>query len=199
MSKIWLEVKLSDSQISTDEIENNFKQLLEYIGEDSNREGLLETPLRNRKAILEWFEGYNKEPSEILNKMFQEVNGYKDLIILKDIHFNSHCEHHMAPIIGKAHIGYIPDEKVVGISKLARLVDCFAHRFQIQERMTSDISNTLFTVLSCKGVAVIIEAEHFCMSTRGVKKKGAKMVTCSFNGILDDLEYKNRFFQLIRG
>ena len=188
---------MSNTKVSESEIEESYKKILEYIGEDSDREGLIETPKRIRKALLEWFHGYNQNPEEILNKMFKEVNGYSQMIILKNIDFESHCEHHMAPIIGKAHIAYIPNNLVVGISKLARLVDCFAKRFQIQERMTNDISDTLYKVLDCKGVAVLIEAEHFCISSRGIKKKGSSMITYSLNGIFENSNERQEFFKLV--
>ena len=188
---------MSNSQISEHEIEEAYKRILEYVGEDSNREGLQETPKRIRKALLEWFSGYDQNPEDILNKMFKEVNGYSQMIILKNIDFESHCEHHMAPIIGKAHIAYIPNNLVVGISKLARLVDCFAKRFQIQERMTNDISDTLFKVLDCQGVAVMIEAEHFCISSRGIKKKGSSMITYSLNGVFNNSNERQEFFGLV--
>jgi GTP cyclohydrolase IA len=188
---------MSNTKISESEIEEAYSKILKYVGEDNTREGLLETPNRVRKALLEWFSGYEQDPKEILNKMFKEVNGYSQMIILKDISFESHCEHHMCPIIGTAHIAYIPKDKVVGISKLARLVDCFAKRFQIQERMTNDISSTLMQVLECKGVAVMIEAEHFCISTRGIKKKGSSMITYSLEGIFENDTIRKEFFDLV--
>ena len=188
---------MSNTKISESEIEEAYSKILQYAGEDNSREGLLETPKRVRKALLEWFSGYEQDPKEILNKMFKEVNGYSEMIILKNISFESHCEHHMCPIIGTAHIAYIPKYKVVGISKLARLVDCFAKRFQIQERMTNDISTTLMKVLKCEGVAVMIEAEHFCISTRGVKKKGCSMITYALDGVFKNEVLRKEFFNLV--
>ena len=172
--------------------------LFKWIGENPQREGLKETPKRVLKAYKEWFAGYNQNPNEILSKTFEEVEGYREMITLKDVSFQSFCEHHFAPIIGKVHIGYIPNNKVVGLSKLARLIEMFARRLQVQEKMTAEIGNTLQTHLDCLGVGVIVEAEHHCMCSRGIKKQGAVMKTMHFTGvILNDLEKKNEFMRSI--
>ena len=174
------------------------KQLLEILGENPEREGLKETPKRVLKAYKEWFAGYNQNPLEILSKTFEEVEGYREMISLKDVSFHSFCEHHFAPIVGKVHIGYIPNKKVVGLSKLARLIEVFARRLQVQEKMTAEIGNCLQTHLDCLGVGVIIEGEHHCMSSRGVKKHGSIMKTMHFTGIfLNDSEKKNEFIRSI--
>ena len=168
------------------EAEAAVKTLLAWAGDDPEREGLLDTPKRVVKAYEEFFQGYALEPEDVLNRSFNEVSGYDDMVLLKDIRFESHCEHHMAPIIGKAHVAYIPQKSVVGISKLARLVDLYAKRLQIQERMTADIANALDRVLKPKGAAVMIEAEHGCMSCRGVHKDGVSMVTKTLTGAFKD-------------
>ncbi len=156
--------------------------LLEYAGDDPEREGLRGTPARVVRAYDEYFSGYDDDPVELLKRTFEETDGYDEMVVLKDIRFESHCEHHIAPIIGKAHIAYLPATRVVGISKLARLVEVYAKRLQIQEKMTSQIAKTLNDVLKPKGVAVVIEAAHQCMTTRGVHKPGVAMVTSSMHG-----------------
>lgn len=191
---------MSDTQISTDEVEEAYRTILKYVGEDITREGILDTPKRVRKALDEWFGGYKLDPKEILSTEFSETDGYNEIILLKDIEFHSHCEHHMCPIIGKAHVAYIPNEKVVGISKLARLVDCFSRRFTIQERMTQQIGNSLKEKLNPQGIMVLVEADHMCISTRGIKKSESKMTTSYTSGCFAhyDTPYRNEFYNLIR-
>lgn len=162
--------------------ENAVRTLIRWAGDDPNREGLLDTPARVVRAYEEFFGGYSSDPVQVLSRTFSEVDGYDEMIVMKDIRFESHCEHHMAPIIGRAHVAYLPDRRVVGISKLARLVDIYAKRLQIQEKMTVQIADTLDSVLQPKGVAVVIEASHQCMTTRGVYKPGASLVTSRMLG-----------------
>jgi GTP cyclohydrolase I len=164
------------------EAEAAIRTLLKWAGDDPEREGLRDTPERVARAFEDWFSGYNEDPEEFLARTFEEVEGYDDMVVLKDIRFESHCEHHLAPIIGKVHIGYLPDNKVVGISKLARVVDTFARRLQVQETMNAQIANCIQRVLEPKGVAVVIEATHQCMTTRGVHKPGVTMVTSTMSG-----------------
>lgn len=166
--------------------EEAVRTLIRWAGDDPNREGMQGTPERVVRAYEEWFAGYADSPNEYLNKTFEEVAGYDEVVVLRDIPFESHCEHHLAPIIGKAHIGYLPRKRVVGISKLARLVDVFAKRFQIQEKMTAEIAACLDSVLKPSGVAVVIEATHQCMTTRGVHKLGVSMVTSRMLGVFRD-------------
>src|ERR1700761_8859866 len=162
---------------SRDEAEKAAKTLLAYIGEDTSREGLLDTPRRMVEAYDELFQGYHLCPAEVLNRTFGEIAGYDDFVLVRDIGFHSHCEHHMMPFYGKAHIAYTPVERVVGLSKLARLVDIFAHRLQTQEHLTAQIAGAIDAVLQPRGVAVLVEAEHTCMSVRGIGKQGAQTVT----------------------
>ena len=162
--------------------EDAVRTLIRWAGDDPAREGLLDTPKRVAKAYEEFFAGYGQDPREILARTFTEVEGYDEMIVMNDIRFESHCEHHMVPIIGKVHIGYLPDRRVVGISKLARLVEVYARRLQIQEKMTVQIADTLQDVLQPKGVAVVVEASHQCMTTRGVHKPGASLVTSRMLG-----------------
>jgi len=162
--------------------EQAIETLLLWAGEDSRREGLLDTPKRVASAYEDWFSGYKDDPVRYLERTFEEVEGYDEMVVLRDITFESHCEHHMAPIIGVAHVGYLPHRKVVGISKLARVVDAFARRFQVQEKMTAQIANCIQQVLAPRGVAVLIEATHQCMTTRGVHKPGVSMVTSQMLG-----------------
>ncbi|AEA62600.1 MULTISPECIES: GTP cyclohydrolase I FolE [Burkholderia] len=164
------------------EAEDAVRVLLRWAGDDPAREGLLDTPARVARAYEEFFKGYQLEPKDILARTFSEVEGYDEMIVLKDIRFESYCEHHMVPIIGRAHVAYLPNHRVVGISKLARLVDAFAKRLQIQEKMTVQIADTLFEVLQPKGVGVILEAAHQCISTRGIHKPGVEMVTSRMLG-----------------
>ena len=165
-----------------DEAEAAVRTLLEWAGDDPDREGLVDTPSRVARAFEDWFSGYQEDPVDILTRTFEEVEGYDEMILLRDIRFESHCEHHLAPIIGRAHVAYLPNSKVVGISKLARVVDAYARRLQVQEAMTSQIANSIQTVLEPRGVAVVIEATHQCMTTRGVHKQGVTMVTSTLLG-----------------
>ncbi|MGD9537271.1 MAG: GTP cyclohydrolase I FolE [Alphaproteobacteria bacterium] len=172
----------AEGKVSREEAEAAVRVLLRYSGEDPNREGLLETPARVVKAFDEYFEGYRQDPYQILQKTFEETDGYDEMVVLKGVQFASHCEHHMAPIVGRAHIGYLPDRRVVGISKLARIVEVYARRLQIQEKMTSQIADTLNTVIQPRGVGVVVEAVHHCMTTRGIHKSGVLMVTSRMLG-----------------
>tara|TARA_B100000927_G_scaffold290852_1_gene290816 strand:+ start:1087 stop:1665 length:579 start_codon:yes stop_codon:yes gene_type:complete len=174
------------SKPSREEALKAVKTLIEWAGDDPTREGLIETPKRVVAAYEEFFEGYAQDPEEILEKTFEEVEGYDEMVIVKDIRLESHCEHHIVPILGKAHIGYIPNRRVVGISKLARIVDVFGKRLQTQETMTSQIANTIQKVLDPKGVAVVIDAGHQCMTTRGVHKTESSTVTSSMKGIFKE-------------
>ena len=164
------------------EVENAFRTIIRWTGDDPTRDGLVETPARVTKAFEEWFAGYNTDPEALLNKTFEEIEGYDEMIVLRAIPFESHCEHHMAPIIGRAWVGYIPSGRVVGISKLARVVEAYAKRLQIQEKMTAQIANTIQQVLRPQGVAVVLKANHHCMSTRGVYKHGTDLVTSRMLG-----------------
>src|ERR1700686_3775802 len=168
---------------SRDEAMEAVRTLLRWAGDDPSREGLLGTPDRVVRSYEEYFTGYGVDPVDLLQRTFEEISGYDEIVLLKDIRFESHCEHHMAPIIGKAHIAYLPNDRVVGISKLARLVEVYAKRLQIQEKMTAEIANTIDQVLRPKGVAVVIEAAHQCMTTRGVHKAGVSMVTSRMLGV----------------
>ncbi|WP_211452033.1 GTP cyclohydrolase I FolE [Collimonas antrihumi] len=180
------------------EAESAIRTLLRWAGDDPDREGLLDTPARVARAYEEFFAGYSKDPVEILSTTFSEVEGYDEMVVLTGIRFESHCEHHMAPIIGKAHVAYLPDHRVVGISKLARLVDIFAKRLQIQEKMTVQIADTLQQVLLPKGVAVVIEASHGCMTTRGIHKPGTNLVTSRMLGAFrDDPSTRREFMSII--
>src|SRR5215831_16281849 len=171
---------------SRTEAEAAVRTLIEWAGDDPNREGLKGTPGRVTRAFEEYFSGYDTNPVELLHRTFEETDGYDEMVVLRDIRFESHCEHHLAPIIGKAHVAYLPQKRVVGISKLARLVEVYAKRLQIQEKMTAQIANTLDEVLQPKGVAVVIEAAHQCMTTRGVHKPGVTMVTSRMLGAFRD-------------
>ena len=170
------------SRTTRQEAENAVKTLLNWVGEDSDREGLKATPARVAKAYEEWFSGYKDDPVDFLTRTFREVDGYDELIILRDIDFESHCEHHLAPIIGKVQVGYLPNHKVVGISKLARVVETFAKRMQVQESMTAQIAHCINDVLKPKGVGVVVEGVHQCMTTRGIRKPGVSMVTSQLLG-----------------
>ena len=164
------------------EAEAAVQTLLRWAGDNPSREGLLETPSRVVKAYNQWFRGYREDPQALLQRTFEEVEGYNEMVLLKDIRFESYCEHHMAPIIGTAHVAYVPTDRVVGISKLARVVDAFAKRLQVQEKMTAQIANSIEEVLEPKGVGVVIVARHACMTTRGVHKSGVDMVTSTMTG-----------------
>ncbi|MDO9382375.1 MAG: GTP cyclohydrolase I FolE [Hyphomicrobiaceae bacterium] len=169
-----------------EEVENAVRTIIRWAGDDVSRDGLHETPARVTRAYEEYFKGYGEDPEEILQKTFEEIEGYDEMIVLRGIRFESHCEHHMAPIIGRAWVGYIPNGRVVGISKLARVVDAFAKRLQIQEKMTAQIANIIDQVLQPQGVGVIIKAEHHCMTTRGVHKPGTDLVTSRMLGVFRD-------------
>jgi GTP cyclohydrolase I len=174
--------------------------LLLWAGEDPRREGLIDTPARVARAYEDWFSGYKQDPVRYLKRTFEEVEGYDEMIVLRDIAFESHCEHHMAPIIGKAHVGYLPRNKVVGISKLARVVEAFARRFQVQEKMTAQIANCIEDVLKPKGVGVVIEAVHQCMTTRGIHKSDVSMVTSQMIGSFrKDARTRAEFLRMIDG
>jgi len=185
-------------KVSEKEVEEAFVKIIKWIGEDPSREGLLSTPKRLVKAFREYFKGYSEDPEKILEKTFGDVLGYDDMVIQKNISLQSHCEHHMAPIIGVAHIAYIPNKRVVGLSKLARVVEVFSKRLQTQERLTMQIANTLMQALSAKGVAVSIDATHQCMTMRGIKKEQATTVTNYYLGqFKEDLSYQNRYLRFI--
>ena len=187
------------SKPSREEAEKAIETLLRWAGDDPSREGLAETPARVAKAFEEWFSGYGQDPEEYLTRTFEEIEGYDDMVILRDIRFESHCEHHLAPIIGRVHVGYLPTRRVVGISKLARVVDAFARRLQVQEKMNAQIANTIQKVLQPKGVAVVIEAAHQCMTTRGVHKSGVSMVTSTMLGDFRTCEITRREFLAVIG
>ncbi len=185
---------------SRKQAEDAVTTLLRWAGEDPQREGLVDTPKRVAKAYEDWFSGYKDDPVRYLMRTFKEVDGYDEMIVLRDITFESHCEHHMAPIIGRAHIGYLPDTKVVGISKLARVVEAFARRFQVQEKMTAQIANCIEDVLKPKGVGVVIEAVHQCITTRGVHKSNVSMVTSQMVGSFrKDARTRAEFLRMIDG
>src|SRR6187402_1857655 len=176
----------SDNKPTRADVEAAVKTILRWTGEDPNRDGLRETPARVTKAFEEWFRGYGQDPEAILNKTFEETEGYDEMIVLRGIRFESHCEHHMAPIIGRAWVAYVPSGRVVGISKLARVVEVYAKRLQIQEKMTAQIANTINDVLKPQGVGVIIKASHHCMTTRGVHKPDSDLVTSRMLGCFRD-------------
>ena len=186
------------NKVSDKEAEDAFIKILEWMGEDPAREGLIETPKRVVKAFKEYFKGYGEDPEKILQKTFGDVNGYDDMVIQKNISVQSHCEHHMAPIIGVAHVAYIPNKRVVGLSKLARVVEVFSKRLQTQERLTMQIATTLMNALDAKGVAVSIDSTHQCMTMRGIKKEQATTVTNYYLGkFKDDLSFQNRYLRFI--
>jgi len=189
---------LNNNNVSDKDAEEAFKTILTWLGEDPNREGLLETPKRVMKAYKEYFSGYKIDPSKVLDKTFGDVDGYDDMVIQKNISIQSHCEHHMAPIIGKAHVAYIPKERVVGLSKLARVVEVFSKRLQTQERLTMQVAKTLMESLDAKGVAVTIDSTHQCMTMRGIKKEQASTVTNYYLGqFKEDLSFQNRYLRFI--
>ena len=186
------------SEVTDKQAEEAFKTIILWIGEDPNREGLLETPKRVVKAFKEYFKGYNEDPNKELIKTFGDVENYDDMVVQKNITLESHCEHHMAPIIGVAHVAYIPNKKVVGLSKLARTVEIFSKRLQTQERLTMQIAKTIMSALDAKGVAVTIDAAHQCMTARGIKKEKATTVTNYFLGSFKkDLSFQNRYLRYI--
>ena len=185
-------------QVSDEKVEEAIKTIIEWIGENPAREGLKSTPTRVVKAYKEYFAGYTQDPGQFLSKTFTEVEGYDDMVIEKNISVQSHCEHHMAPISGVAHVAYIPANKVVGLSKLARVVEVFSKRLQTQERLTMQIAKTIMDVLQPRGVAVTIDASHQCMTNRGIKKENATTITNYFLGAFkDDLSFQNRYIRYI--
>ena len=187
-----------NTSVSDKEAEQAFIKIFEWIGEDPSREGLIETPKRVVKAFKEYFKGYSEDATKVLDKTFGDVEGYDDMVIQKNISVQSHCEHHMAPIIGIAHVAYIPNKRVVGLSKLARVVEVFSKRLQTQERLTMQIANTLMSALDAKGVAVSIDATHQCMTMRGIKKEQATTVTNYYLGkFKEDLSFQNRYLRFI--
>jgi GTP cyclohydrolase I len=189
---------IETNKISDKEAEDAFKTILAWMGEDPNREGLLETPKRVVKAFKEYFGGYTENAEKILDKTFGDVEGYDDMVVEKNISVTSHCEHHMAPIVGTAHVAYIPKDRVVGLSKLARVVEVFSKRLQTQERLTMQVAQALMKSLDAKGVAVTIDAAHQCMTMRGIKKENATTVTNYFLGqFKEDLSIQNRYLRFI--
>ena len=206
-----MDKKVSDEIIHTESINNKVtkpsreeameavKTLISWAGDDPSREGLIETPKRVVKAYEEFFAGYGQDASKVLGKTFEDVNGYDDIVFLRDINIESHCEHHMVPIAGKAHVAYLPKDKVVGISKLARVIEIFAKRLQTQETMTMQIINTIDEALDPFGTAIMIDAKHQCMTTRGINKPNVSTVTTKFSGLFaEDAELRNRFMQLVK-
>jgi len=184
--------------VTRSQAEDAVRTLLRWSGEDPSREGLIETPKRVVEAYKDWFSGYAIDPREYLGRTFEETGGYDEMVVLRDIEFESHCEHHMAPIIGRAHVGYLPADKVVGISKLARVVDVFARRFQVQEKMTAEIARCISSVLKPRGVGVVIEAVHECMTTRGIHKRGVSMITSKMLGAFrSDARTRSEFLTFI--
>jgi len=191
---------MKDQRPSREEAEAAVRTLLRWAGDDPQREGLRGTPERVARAFEEWFQGYEEDPEELLQRTFEEVDGYDEIVVLKDIRFESHCEHHLAPIIGYAHVAYLPDKRVVGISKLARLVEVYAKRLTIQEKMTSQIANTLEAILKPRGVAVVIDATHQCMTTRGVHKPGVSLITSRMLGAFrDDASTRRELLAILNG
>ena len=187
-----------DKKISDEKAEQAIRTIIEWIGEDPEREGLKSTPQRVVRAYKEYFQGYSEDPTKHLSKTFTEVDGYDDMVIEKNISIRSHCEHHMAPIVGVAHVAYIPAKKVVGLSKLARVVEVFSKRLQTQERLTMQIAKTIMSVLQPRGVAVTVDATHQCMTNRGIKKETTTTVTNYFLGAFkDDLSFQNRYLRYI--
>lgn len=184
---------------SREQAEAAVRVLLGYLGDDPDREGLLDTPRRVISAYDELFGGYRERPADVLERTFSEIGTYDDIVLVRDIPFNSHCEHHMMPFVGRAHVGYLPVDRVVGLSKIARLIDIFARRLQTQERLSSQIVTEIDTVLKPRGVAVMLEAEHSCMSMRGVQKAGSRTITTQFTGVFrDDPKEQFRFVNLVR-
>ena len=198
MNKLKL-INKDNSRASKEEAMQAVKTLISWAGDNPSREGLIDTPKRVVEAYEEFFSGYNQDPKEILSRTFEEINDYDDIVLLKNMDFESHCEHHMVPIIGKAHIAYLPNQRVVGISKIARLLDIFAKRLQTQETMTSQFAKTIDDVLKPKGCAVIIDAFHQCMTTRGVKKSNVSTVTQTFTGVFKtDINMEKKIYNLIK-
>jgi GTP cyclohydrolase I len=190
----------ANTRPTREEAEAAVRVLLRWAGDDPSREGLIDTPKRVVKAYEELFAGYRQNPADVLSTVFEEVEGYDDMVLVKDIPFTSHCEHHMVPFVGKAHVAYFPSEGVVGLSKLARVVEVYARRLQTQETMTAQITEAIDDALKPRGIAVLIEAEHMCMSMRGVQKQGASTITTRFTGVFrDDPAEQARFYQMVRG
>ncbi len=188
-----------DQRPSQGEVEDAVRVLMRWVGEDIDREGLLDTPKRVAKAYKEMFSGYDQNPAEVLGRTFEEVGGYDDIVMIRDIQFFSHCEHHIVPIIGKAHVAYLPNGSVLGLSKIARTVEIFAKRLQTQENMTAEISHAIDDALQPRGVAVMIEAEHMCMAMRGIRKIGSTTMTTSFTGAFrDSMEEQQNFMTMLR-
>ena len=189
---------MTQKQVTQADAEEAIRTLLVWAGEDPAREGLRDTPGRVARAYKDWFSGYASDPAEYLRRTFEEVAGYDEMIVLRGIEFESHCEHHMAPIIGRAHVGYLPTNKVVGISKLARVVDGYARRFQVQEKLTAEIAGCIHDVLKPRGVGVVVEAVHQCMTTRGVHKRGVSMTTSTMlGGFREDARTRAEFLRFI--
>ncbi|MEM8914749.1 MAG: GTP cyclohydrolase I FolE [Pseudomonadota bacterium] len=183
---------------SIEEVEEAVRTLIRWGGDDPDREGLLDTPNRVAKAYNEFFAGYDVDPHDLLNRTFSETDGYQDIVLLRDVKFDSHCEHHLVPILGTAHVAYLPGKRVVGISKLARVVDAYARRMQIQERLTAQIGDTIEEVIKPRGVAVLVESSHQCMTTRGIHKEDAQMVTTHMLGDFQtDRDLRTEFFRMI--
>lgn len=199
IAKDAISAEITALRPSRKEAEAAVRTLLRWAGDDPDREGLRETPKRVVRAYQEWFGGYGVEPAAYLAKTFEEIDGYDEMVILRNVRFESHCEHHIAPIIGVAHLAYLPDRRIVGISKLARLVEAFAKRLQVQEKMTAQIASTLNDVLQPKGVGVVLEASHGCMSTRGINKAGLTMVTSQMIGAFRDNAATRREFMAVIG
>ena len=196
--KDLVDKNLDTKKVSDKEAEEAIRTILSWMGEDPKREGLLETPKRVVKAFKEYFQGYIEDAKKVLDKTFGDVEGYSDMVVQKNISVQSHCEHHMAPIIGKAHVAYIPNERVVGLSKIARVVEIFSKRLQTQERLTVQLANSLMEALDAKGVAVTIDSTHQCMTMRGIKKEQATTVTNFYLGqFKEDLSYQNRYLRFI--
>ena len=194
IAKDAISAEIAARRPSRQEAEDAVRTLLRWTGDDPEREGLRETPMRVVRAYEEWFGGYDIDPTTYLSKTFEEIDGYDEMVILRNVRFESHCEHHVAPIIGIAHVAYLPDHRIVGISKLARLVEAFARRLQVQEKMTAQIANTLNDVLQPQGVGVVLEASHGCMSTRGINRAGLTMVTSQMIGAFRDNASTRREF-----
>ena len=198
-SAIASQQESAEHRPSRDEAEKAVEVLLRWTGDDPSREGLVDTPARVVRAYEEFFSGYQEDPEDMLARTFEEVEGYDDMVMLRGIDLQSHCEHHMVPILGQAHIAYLPDQRVVGISKLARVLDSFGRRLQTQETMTAQVANAIQNALKPKGVAILVDAQHQCMTTRGVKKQGVSMVTTRFTGQFEDnADLRNRFYQHIK-
>ena len=189
-----------ESGPSREQAEKAVRTLIQWAGDNPDREGLVDTPARFVRAWEEYFSGYNEDPVDVLERTFQETGGYDEMVVLRDIEFFSHCEHHVVPIIGKVHVAYLPSNRVIGISKLARVVEIFARRLQIQEKLTAQIAQTIDEVLEPKGVGVVVQAQHQCMTTRGVKKSGVSMITSHMLGAFrDDSKTRREFLSFIEG